>query len=502
VTGSWTQLRALIALRWTMVRSRRVRAGLLALAALVAVLVGLSVLGGRLLPEQRAFNASVLTPSAFLVYAVLAVIGPMSAGGGNELFPPDQLVPHPIRPGAVFLASLALAPLNLAWIGQTAALLTLTAYVVPTTGGLPAALAITLVYAAAATTVGQVVAWLTAGARQSVTGRRVVWALVAAVAVGAYAVVQAGVTHVLDRYAPTRDVVLALLSGARGSYTRWTTMLLALGAVLAVALWSGGRSTAYALRRPPGLTAERVARTVTRRPAAATVLRQLRHIDRAAVWRATALRRGVLVMGGLPGLVTAVAGVDWPTLALTAGLVTAGAGLLFGVNVFCLDGPGALWLGSLPLRPRTHLWAKTLAIAEICVICGLITLVAGAARANEPATLVRVAAALCSVLACTAAVTATCLRMSVTSPFRADLHDPRDTPAPPGAMAVRSARLAVLTTLLALSVSASARAGYLLPPVLILLAVLAVAGRSALRTGRMYADPTVHAHVLVTVSSG
>jgi hypothetical protein len=483
-----------------MVRSRRVRLGLFALAAVVPLLMAAAVAGGRLLPQQRAFDAAVVAPTAFLVYAALAIVGPLTAGGGSELFPADQLVPHPVRPFTVFVSSLLLAPLNIAWVGQTAALLSLTAYVVPTADGLPAALAVTADFALAATTTGLAVAWATAGLRQSAAGRRVLWSLVAALAVVVVVVVRAGVTDVLDR-APTRDVVLALLSGSRGHYTRWATMLVALTAVAGAALVAGGRSTAYTLRRPPGLTAERVTRSVHRRPAAPSVLGQLRRLDRAAVWRAPALRRGVLVMGGLPGIVMAVAGVDWTTVALTGGLVSAGAGLLFGVNVFCLDGPGALWLGSLPLRPELHLRAKAMAIAEICLVCSALTVVAGAVRADDGATVAGVTAAICAVLSCTATVTATCLRMSLVSPYRADLRDPRDTPAPPGAMAVRSARLAVQTTVLALVVTALARTGAL-APVLLSVAVVCLAARSVLRSGQTYAEAHTRARVLVTVATG
>ena len=57
------------------------------------------------------------------------------------------------------------------------------------------------------------------------------------------------------------------------------------------------RATAFSVRIPPAITAERVARALPRRRPAATVARQLRATDRAAVWRAPALRRGVLVMG-------------------------------------------------------------------------------------------------------------------------------------------------------------------------------------------------------------
>ncbi len=53
--------------------------------------------------------------------ALLAAIAPLVAGGGNELFPPEQLVAYPITSRTEHLASLALAPLNLAWTAQLVA---------------------------------------------------------------------------------------------------------------------------------------------------------------------------------------------------------------------------------------------------------------------------------------------------------------------------------------------------------------------------------------------
>jgi hypothetical protein len=171
------------------------------------------------------------------------------------------------------------------------------------------------------------------------------------------------------------------------------------------------------------------------------------------------------------------------------------------VNVFCLDGPGALWLGSLPLRPAVHLRAKAVAIAEICIVSSSLTLAVGATRVEGAATAGRVVAAVCAVLVCTATVTATCLRISLTRPHRADLSDPRDTPAPPGAMAARSARLAVQTTLLGLVVTALALTGPL-APVLFTVAVLCLAARSVVRSAGMYANPQARGHVLITVATG
>src|SRR5205823_3979044 len=81
------QLRALFGLRRRMVRSRRQRIGLLVLAVAVLGVILLAVAGGRLAPQQRFFNAAIVTPTAWLVYLGLCVLGPLAAGGGSELFP-------------------------------------------------------------------------------------------------------------------------------------------------------------------------------------------------------------------------------------------------------------------------------------------------------------------------------------------------------------------------------------------------------------------------------
>ena len=61
--------------------------------------------------------------------ALLAVLAPLVAGGGNELFPTEQLAAYPITARTQYLASLVLTPLNLAWTTQLVALVGLTAYV-------------------------------------------------------------------------------------------------------------------------------------------------------------------------------------------------------------------------------------------------------------------------------------------------------------------------------------------------------------------------------------
>ena len=130
-----------------------------------------------------------------------------------------------------------------------------------------------------------------------------------------------------------------------------------------------GRGTAVAARRPGrsplalGAGAVRLVAAAVRVPAAARAaarrrrppagraLAELVAVDRASVWRAPALRRGAVVLALLPGLLAAGAQLPWSSLVVLPGLVAAAAGLLFGVNAFCLDGPGAVWLASLPHPP-------------------------------------------------------------------------------------------------------------------------------------------------------
>ncbi len=148
----------------------------------------------------------------------------------------------------------------------------------------------------------------------------------------------------------------------------------------------------------------------------------------------------------LPGVVAAIAALPWTSLVLVPGLVAAGAGLLFGVNAFCLDGSGSLWLSTIPGWWRNAYWSKVRVTAE-CVGVAVSSL-SRPGRRGPPARsrATEVVAVFASGTACAALVVAACMRHSVRRPHRADLRGPRDTPAPPGTMAVYSARLALGTT--------------------------------------------------------
>ena len=164
------QVQALLALRWQMVRRPRTRAaGLLAAAVLLAVLGLCLSLAGHL-DEPVLETAAALAPQVYGGFALLAVAAPLTSAGGSDVVPPEQLVAFPVRPSTQFLGGLLLAPLNLVWVVQLLVLATVTGCL--TVGGrlLPGLLT-TAAYVAAATALGQAVAWGVTGLRTSRGGR-------------------------------------------------------------------------------------------------------------------------------------------------------------------------------------------------------------------------------------------------------------------------------------------------------------------------------------------
>jgi hypothetical protein len=497
-----TQLLELVRLRWRMVRSERVRVGLALLAALIPGLLCGAVIAGQLAPRGRTFDVTVLAPTAFLGFAVLSLVAPLAAGGGNELFPPDQLTPYPIRPSTDFAASLLVAPLNLAWMSQALLLFGVTSFVTGDRPGLGLALVTTLCYVALVTVAGQGLAWLVIGARESAAGRRLVWALAGAVAVAAVVVVRTNAGYWVLDHAPTTPVVTTALDGAAQHVGGWLSGTAQLAGLLVIAYLGGQRSCAWALRRPGDGRRFRESRTQRRRPPAANPLRALARVDRAGVWRSPPLRRGLLVLTLLPGFVAAGANLQWESLVVVPALVTAGAGLLFGVNVFCLDGGGATWLASLPHPPRLAIVAKTLVLAETITVSGLIAALAGSLRAEHAPTLADVVALVGCVVSCSAVVLATCVHVSLAHPRHALLRGGRDTPAPPAAMAVYSVRLATVTTLIGLLFGGVAHVGTAGVAALLTIGLTTLSGVSLLRSVRSWDDPRKRAHVVAAVSSG
>lgn len=498
------QVAALVRLRWTMVRGARARVGLSVLLATAVALVFGALAAGLLveLDAESHDKVVLLTPTLLAAFAVLAFSAPLAAGGGNELYPPDQLVAYPVSARTQYLASLLLAPLNLAWFSQVALIVGVAAFLVgDLTPMLPLGLITVLLYVGWLTLLGQALAWLVVGVRVTRAGRRAVWTGTIAIALTAVALVFAvGATTLLDNL-PTRLVAIA--AAQVGDRPGWVWVeVTAFLAVATVVTWLLGPRTAQWTLRRSGDLGRAEGGHVRRRVNPVSAFRGLLAIDRASVWRSTALRRGVVVLALLPAAVVALAGLPWSSLVLMPGLVAAGAGLLFGVNAFALDASGATWLASQTVPAATVFWAKCRVLVETCVLAVAASLVAGAARAPAAPTPDEAAAALGAAMAAICVVTATSMRLSVRHPHQAELRGARETPAPPGTMAGYSLRLAVSTTLLGLVYSMLATLGTWQASVMLTVAALALGIRQLLAGAREYSEPRIRAHVTATVSAG
>lgn len=500
MTGAPTQLRALMVLRWQMLRFPGARVGTVLAGVLLLWLLDGAIDSRRLLDAPALATAVELAPAAFLGFGALAVIAPLSAGGGTEVVPSQQLVAFPVHPRTVFLGGLLLAPVNLVWVVQLLALAAFTAYLAPGGAFLRGALT-TAAYVACLTVLGQTIAWTVAGLRQTRAGRRgVTVAGITAVLAIALAARTGLAAAVLD-HNPARAVVRGVASAGEGRDVRWWATTGTLLVLALVAALVGTRICGWALRRPGDGALERAGTPVRRRTSDRGALRQLVAIDRASAWRAPALRRGALVLAVLPGLAAAGIALPWKSLVVLPGLIAAGAGLLFGVNAFALDGPGATWLASLPHDPALLIRAKLLVVAETVLGAVALVILAGGARSPGLPTATEVTAIAASAVTCTTIVVASCLRSSVRRPHAADLSGPRAAVAPPGAMAVASARLALPTAFAALLISAVAGIPVWWAPALIAAPMLLMAVLSILRTLRRFGDPLVRARIVQTVAA-
>ena len=501
MTGALTQLGALLALRWQMARGPGVRLALVLSALAVLWLLALVLGSGHSVDAATLATAVDVAPAAYLGFGVLALVAPLTAGGGHDVVPPDQLVAYPVRPTTQFLGGLVLAPANLVWVVQLLGLAALTAWL--TVGGsLLRGSVTTAAYVAAVTALGQALAWLVVGLRQTRRGRQLVTAAALALLATGVGVVRTGQGREALRASPTYDVVAGVIAGGDGHALRWGATTAVLLAAAAVCLAVGVSTCRWALHRPGDEGAHRANGPVRRRSARSSPLWALVAVDRASVWRAPALRRGAVVLAVLPGLLAAGAGLPWASLVVLPGLVAAGAALLFGVNALCLDGSGARWLASLPHDPALVLRAKALVLTETVLGAVLLAAAAGALRSPGTPTPAEASAIVASALLCTGVVVSGALKASVRRPHSADLRGPRDAVAPPGALALASLRLAVPTALVGILLSAAGETGLWWFPPALALPLLALCGLSLARTARRWADPTERARVVDVVSTG
>ena len=497
-----SQLGPLLALRWRMVRSPRARRGFLALGVTTPLLALLAAAAGRIAPDGARSEVTLLAPTALIPMAVLAVLAPLVAGGGNELFPDDHLAAYPVSSRTLYAASLVLTPLNLAWVTQVIGLVGLAAFIAER-GELVVLPVLTfLAYVVLVTVAGQAAGWWLTGVRQHRAGRVITWAAAAALGLGGVLMVSTGRLGVVLDNTPTTPVIVGALNGSEGNWRPWILTTGVLLALSVLAYLVGARACDWALRQPGDATRRSETLRVTFRHRGGSARAQLLATDRASVWRSPSLRRGLLVLGILPGLVAAAAGLDWTSLVLLPALVAAGAGLLFGVNVFCLDGSGAVWLASNPGAAATLFWCKAQVVAEGGLVAIAATVAAGSLRADRAPTAGEAAAILACAATTLLLVLATCMRLSVDRPHRADLRGPRDTPAPPGAMAAYSVRLAVSATLTGMLFSALSGLSDWRWAAALALPLGLLSLRRLLSSARKWSDPAVRSRVVATVASG
>jgi hypothetical protein len=349
------------------------------------------------------------------------------------------------------------------------------------------------------TIVGQAIAWAVVGMRQTRRGRIAATAIATASIASVVVLVRLHLALGVLHHSPTRLVVSAIQDGPG---IRWATTTGVLVAGAAAGLVLGGRSCAWALRRPGDAGVLTAGSEMRRRRPRRTALGELAALDRASVWRASPLRRGAIVLAFLPGVAAVGAAIPWGSMIVLPGLVAAGAGLLFGINAFCLDGSGAVWLASLPHDPGLVAKAKLLVLTETVGIAVSIALLTGSLRSPGSPTTTQLTAMVASSIASGAFVIATCMALSVRRPHRADLRGPRDAVAPPGALTAASARLALPAAFLGLSLQAASETNTWWFPPLVATPVLLFSALWINRSLLSYDNVHVRARVMQAVSAG
>ena len=479
-------------------RSRTVALTGVAVIALVTVLA--AWLPGYL-PEDADQRRDVFTllPSALVGVLVISMISAAASGGGRELVPREQAVAFPISPTTDHLGALVMAPLNIAWLLQAWVLLGATAFVSGVGWGLLLGQLVLLVWLATATAFAQVVGWALewlrrgrhgAGATRLVT--------VVAVLVGAYLVAGDKLVPALEAR-PTTEVTLASLQASTGLTWFYLRVLVFLLVLMLAAVAVGGW-LATAVSRRPARDETRLETTAyqPRRMPGSDLMALLR-VDRVGIWRSVPLRRGLVVLSVMPGLVALAGDLQWSMLTILPGLVASGGALLFGVNAWSLDGRGALWRDSLPVEPRLVFLSRAWVLVEVLLVATAATIVMASLRAGLP-TPSELAAVTAGGLVVVVQVVSASLRWSVRRPFSVDLRSARATPAPPLVMVGYSARLALSTTMVGLCFSVLARLSWEWS-VLCALPLLLLSAWRLVRTGNAWADPVTRCRVVATVAS-
>lgn len=470
-------------------------AWLVLLTLTTASLVGPMLAPGAGDTGGLAFNTLLLLPTFMVGFLGLTVVAAVASGGGRELISGEHTVAFPVSPTTDHLGALLMAPLNIGWIIQCWFLLGATAYA----RGFhdqPWLLLLMVLWIAFATAAGQVVAWSVEAVRRRRHGVAVVRTLGVAVAAGVAWLQLAGfLDDVLDAV-PTLPVVVA---GLQGFGPAWLGAAAALVVLTVVAVVLGGVACHAAARRMARDEMKVESKHFQARPTR-SAWPMLVRIDRASVWRAVPMRRGMLVLAVGPGVIAFAGSLSWENVVILPGLVASGGALLYGVNAFSLDGRGGLWRESLPVEPRQVWTARSWVMVEWLLVASVITVVLASLRAGVP-TASEVAAVVCLLVVVTVQVVATSMWWSVKRPFAVNLRSARATPAPPTVMVGYSAKLALTTTLTAMVFSTASWAASW--PVVVLLAVPFVAWSLTRwwRASLVWTDASRRAVVVTTVAA-
>lgn len=478
---------------------RRLRIGGASVLALTVIAIVVPAYLREPLHARHASDLVAVLPSMYLGFAVLAALAAIGAGGGREVVPREQLVAYPLSSVAEHFGALLLAPLNIAWLLQAWTLLGATTYVLGPQRLVLVALPV-LLWIGVATACGQWIGWafeaLRRGRHGTAWGRAVVLGVAAATAL---LVVTDQLTVLLDN-SPTVQIYVASIYGSSGAWTRWLVIVLVLLGLLVGVVLAGLVPARWALLRPlrEEVRLESGYRAV--RPNPRSDLAAALRIDRASIWRAVPLRRGLLVLAVMPGAVALAGSLTWNLVTILPGLVASGGALLFGVNAWCLDGRGALWRDSLPVDPRWGFLAKVVVLFEVLIAAAALTIVLAAVRAGMP-TPAQLAAVVVASVVVTAQVVASSLQWSIDNPYAVDLRSARATPAPPVVMVGYSTRLAFKTTLLGLVFSLAALSPDWRVPVVIGIPFLCWSAYRLARTAERWSIPETRARVIAVVST-
>ncbi len=507
---SWTELRAsgqdlgaLLAFRRTGLSrnsGRRLRvAGLVVLVMTVLVMVIPAYFGGDF-PREKAGRMLAILPSLCLGFLVLATITAVASAGGREVIPREQAVSFPVSTTTDHLGALLLAPLNIAWIFQAWALLGITAYALGPRVWWAYEIPI-LLWILAATGIAQVVGWLAEGVRRGRNGIAAFRVVVVLLGLAATAlIVTDNLTPLLDR-SPTGGILRLVLDAQASQWLSWGTGVLALAVMGPAAAVLGALPARWALHRPMREELRLESGRFPVRPLPSSDFMMMLRIDRAGVWRSVPLRRGLMVLALMPGVVALAGNLEWEMLTILPGLVASGAALLFGVNAWCLDGRGALWRDSLPVSPRLTFLAKAVVLLEVLLCSAAVTLVLAALRAGRPSP-AELTALICSTLVVATQVVAASMRWSIARPFSVDLRSARATPAPPVVMAGYSARLALATTVTGLIFSGLAQVDDVRFAIVVAVFLLIWSGWRLERAAQRWDDPVTRSRVISVVSGG